>query len=54
MNIFETSGPVEIKFILRHNWDEGKASVGLGPDRIGTLVSIATDNTHRVIMGKIL
>ena len=25
-----------------------------GPDRIGTLVSMATDSSHRVIMGKIL
>ena len=25
-----------------------------GPDRIGTLVSMATDSSHRFIMGKIL
>ena len=27
---------------------------GFGPDRIGTLVSMATDSSHRVIMGKML
>ena len=32
--------------------DGGKASVGFDPDRIRTLVSMATDSSHRVIMGK--
>ena len=32
----------------------GKAALGFGPDRIGTLVSMATDISHRVIMGKML
>ena len=32
----------------------GKAAIGFWPDRIGTLVSMATDSSHRVIMGKIL
>ena len=32
----------------------GKAALGFEPDRIGTLVSIATDSSHRVIMGKML
>ena len=32
----------------------GKAASGFGPDRIGTLVSMATDSSHRVIMGKML
>ena len=27
--------------------------LGFGPDRIRTLVSMATDSSHRVIMGKI-
>ena len=31
-----------------------KAALGFWPDRIGTLVSMATDSSHRVIMGKIL
>ena len=30
----------------------GKASVRFDPDRIRTLVSMATDSSHRVIMGK--
>ena len=30
----------------------GKAAVGFGPDRTGTLVSMATDSSHRVIMGE--
>ena len=34
------------------HWGGGKASLGFGPDRIGTLVSMATDSSHRVIMGK--
>ena len=32
----------------------GKAALGFGPDRIGILVSMATDSSHRVIMGKML
>ena len=30
----------------------GKAALGFGPERIGALVSMATDNSHRVKMGK--
>ena len=29
-----------------------KAALGFGPDRIGTLVSMATDSSHRVIIKK--
>ena len=32
----------------------GKAALGFGPDQIGTLVFMATDSSHRVIMGKML
>ena len=32
----------------------GKAALGFGPDRIITLVSMATDSSHRDIMGKML
>ena len=32
----------------------GLAALGFGPDQIRTLVSMATDSSHRVIMGKIL
>ena len=52
MNIFMTSGSNEIKFYLKHHWDGGKAAFGYGLDRIGTLVFMATDSSHRVIMGK--
>ena len=51
MNIAEPSGPIEIKFYLKHHWGGGKSALGLGPDRVGTLVSMATDSSHRVIMG---
>ena len=54
MNISETSGPIEIKFYLTHHWGGGKAALGFGPDRIGTLGSMAKDSSHRVVMGKIL
>ena len=43
MNISETSGPIAIKFYLKHHWGGGKAALGFGPDQIGTLVSMATD-----------
>ena len=32
----------------------GKAALGFGSDRIGTLVFMAMDSSHRVIMGKML
>ena len=53
-NIFiaKTFGPNTTKFYLKHHWDEGKAASGFGPDRIRTLVSMASDNSNRVIMGK--
>ena len=52
MNISETSGSIAIKFYLKHHKGAGKAAKGFGPDRIRTLVSIATDSSRRVIMGK--
>ena len=51
-NISATSGPIVTKFYLNHHWGGGKAALGFGPDRLGTLVSMATDSSHRVIMGK--
>ena len=54
MNISETSGPIATKFYLKHHWVGGKDALGFGPDRIRTLVSMATDSSHRVIMGKML
>ena len=54
MNIPENRGPITTKFYLKHHWGGGKAALGFGPDRIRTLVSMATDSSHRVIMGKML
>ena len=54
MNISETSWPIVIKFHQKHHWDGGLAALGLGSDRIRTLVSMTTDSSHRVIMGKTL
>ena len=52
MNISATSWQIEMKFYLKHHLGWGKASVGFEPDRIRTLVSMATDSSPRVIMGK--
>ena len=54
MNISATSGPILIKSDLNHHLGRGKAALGFGPNRIRTLVSMAADSSHRVIMGKIL
>ena len=54
MNISETSWPNIIKFHLKHHWGGELAALGFGPYQIRTLVSMATDSSHRVIMGKIL
>ena len=53
-NISAASGPIVTKFYLNHHWGGGKAALGFVPDRIGTLVSMDTDSSHRVIMGKML
>ena len=52
MNISDTSRQITIKFYLKLHWGGGKASVGFDLDQIRTLVSMATDSSHRVIMGK--
>ena len=36
------------------HWGGGKAALGFGPDRIGTLGSMATESSHRIIMWKML
>ena len=54
MNISETSGQIATKFYLQLNRVGGKDALCFGPDRIRTLVSMATDSSHRVIMGKML
>ena len=50
--ISETSRPITTKFYLKHHWGEGKAALGFDADQIRSLVSMATDSSHRVIMGK--
>ena len=52
MKISETSRPITIKFYLKHHWGGGKAALGFDEDQIRTLVSMATDSSHRVIIGK--
>ena len=54
MNISETRGPIATKLYLNHHWGREKATLGFGRDRIGTLVSMARDSSHKVIMGKML
>ena len=41
-----------MKFYLKHHLGGGKDLVVFDPDWIRTLVSMATDSSHRVIMGK--
>ena len=50
MNISETSWPIIIKFHVKRHCGGGLTALG----RIRTLVSMATDSSHRVIMGKTL
>ena len=52
MNISETGGPMAIKIYIKHQWGGGKAALGFGADQIRTLLSMATDSSHSVIMGK--
>ena len=49
-NVSETSGPTAIKFYLKHHWGGEKAAIGFVPDWIRTLVSMATDSSHRIIV----
>ena len=52
MNISKTNGSITTKFCLKHHLGGGLAALGFGPDRIRTLVSMATESSHRVIMVK--
>ena len=52
MNISETGWSIAIKFYMKHHWDRGKAALGFGADQIKNLVSMATDSSRRVIVGK--
>ena len=52
MNISEASRPIAIKFYLKHHRDGGQAAWVFCADQVRTLVSMATDSSHRDIMGK--
>ena len=52
MNISETGRRIAIKFYMKHHLGGGKAALGFDADQIRTLVSMAMDSSHRVIMGK--
>ena len=57
VNIFRldlsgTNRPILIKFYQKHHLDEENPALGFGPNQIRALVSMASDNSHRVIMGK--
>ena len=54
MNISEISWLIVIKFHQKHHWGGGLDALGFGPDRIRTLVSMATGSSYMVIMGKTL
>ena len=54
MNISKTSWRMVIKFHLEHHWGKGLAALGFGQDQIRTLVSMAKDSYHRVLMVTIL
>ena len=41
-----------IKFYMKHHCGGGKAALGFGAVQIRTLISMATDSSQRVIMGK--
>ena len=46
MNISAASWSIGMKFYLKHHWGGGKASISFNPDRIRTLVSMATDSSQ--------
>ena len=51
-NITAASQPIAIKFYQKHLWGGGKVALGFGPGWIRTLVSMTTDSSHRLTMGK--
>ena len=52
MNISATSRPIAT--VLSESCGGGKAALGFRPDRIRTLVFMATDSSNMVVIGKIL
>ena len=53
-NISKTSMSMAIKFYMKHHWGGGLPTVGFEADRFRTMVSMATESSHRVIMKKML
>ena len=54
LNVSENSWLIAIKVHQKHHLGGGLAALGFGPDRIRTLVSMATVSSNRVIMGTTL
>ena len=52
IDVCESSGPIAIKFYLKHHLGWGKAALGFRPNRTRTQFSMATDSSSRDIMGK--
>ena len=52
LNIPKTTRPIVIKFYLKHHCGGGKVVLGFGPGRVRILVSMSTDSSHRLTMGK--
>ena len=52
VNNFKDLGADCNQILSEAPWGVGKPALGFGPDQIRTLVSMATDSSHRVIMGK--
>ena len=52
--ISKTSRPIAIKLYQKHHCGGGLPVLGFEADKIRTLVSMATDSSHRLIMGESL
>ena len=54
VNISTTSRPIPTEYYLRHHWNWRKAALDFESDRIGTLVSMATDSSQGlcIVMGE--
>ena len=52
MNISGTNWSSLIKLYQKHNWGRLKAALCFEADQFRNLVSMATDSSHSVIMGK--
>ena len=51
-NFKEVSGPILIKFNVNHHLAGELTALGLGADCIKIVVSMATNSSHRLTMGK--